>query len=139
MGDTGLLMAMTFEDKNVIRQVYQKLLKGKLEMNKGMLVENLVAQMLKSAGKPLYFYSNSSTNKEDKMDIDFLQPKATITSRHNIIPIEVKSTTRFSTVSLNKCRKKFAEQVLQPMVLYTGDVAIKDEVLYLPLYMASVL
>ena len=139
MGDTGLLMAMTFEDKNVIRQVYQKLLKGKLEMNKGMLVENLVAQMLKSAGKPLYFYSNSSTNKEDKMEIDFLLPKATITSRHNIIPIEVKSTTRFSTVSLNKCRKKIAEQVLQPMVLYTGDVAIKDEVLYLPLYMASVL
>ena len=132
-------MAMTFEDKNLIRQVYQKLLKGKLEMNKGMLVENLVAQMLKSAGKPLYFYSNSSTNKEDKMEIDFLLSKPTITNRHNIIPIEVKSATRFSTTSLDKCRKKFAEQILQPIVLYPGDVQTKDQVLYLPLYMASIL
>lgn len=139
MGDTGLLMAMTFEDKNLIRQVYQKLLKGKLEMNKGMLVENLVAQMLKSAGKPLYFYSNSSTKNEDKMEIDFLLSKPTITNRHNIIPIEVKSATRFSTTSLDKCRKKFAEQILQPIVLYPGDVQTKDQVLYLPLYMASIL
>ena len=108
-------------------------------MNKGMLVENLVAQMLKSAGKPLYFYSNSSTNKEDKMEIDFLLSKPTITNRHNVIPIEVKSATRFSTTSLDKCRKKFAEQILQPIVLYPGDVQTKDQVLYLPLYMASVL
>ena len=73
------------------------------------------------------------------MEIDFLLSKPTITNRHNVIPIEVKSATRFSTISLDKCRKKFAEQILQPIVLYPGDVQTKDQVLYLPLYMASVL
>jgi len=138
-GDTGLLIAMTFAQKEQIRQIYQKLLKGKLEMNKGMLMENLVAQMLKSAGQPLYFYSKSSVIAEERMEIDFLLAKANVTSRHNIIPIEVKSSNRFTTLSLDKCRKRFAEQVTNPIVLYTGDVEIKENVFYLPIYMTGLI
>ena len=137
MGDTGLLIAMTFEQKEQVRQVYQKLLKGKLEMNRGMLMENLVAQMLKAAGQPLYFYSKSSKVAEERMEIDFLIGKAVVTSRHNIVPVEVKSSNRFTTNSLDKCRKRFAEQVTDPVVLYTGDVEQKDGVTYLPIYMAD--
>jgi len=139
LGDTGLLIAMTFTQKEQIRQIYQKLLKGKLEMNKGMLMENLVAQMLKSAGQPLYFYSKSSTIAEERMEVDFLIGKADVTTRHNIVPIEVKSSNRFTTTSLDKCRKRFAEQVTDPIVLYTGDVERKDSVSYLPIYMTSLL
>jgi len=139
LGDTGLLIAMTFTQKEQIRQIYQKLLKGKLEMNKGMLMENLVAQMLKSAGQPLYFYSKSSTIAEERMEVDFLVGKAEVTTRHNIVPIEVKSSNRFTTSSLDKCRKRFAEQVTDPIVLYTGDVERKDSVSYLPIYMTSLL
>ncbi|MBO8440235.1 MAG: ATPase, partial [bacterium] len=40
----------------------------KLEVNEGMLVENIVAQMLRAAGHKLYFFSNSSrTSADDRM------------------------------------------------------------------------
>jgi len=92
--------------------------------------------------KPLgrsYFYSKSSTIAEERMEIDFMIGKANVTSRHNIVPIEVKSSNRFTTSSLDKCRKRFAEQVTDPIVLYTGDVERKDSVSYLPIYMTGLL
>ena len=57
MGDTGLLISHTFDEAAIQNdQLYRKLILGKLEINKGMLVENLVAQMLRASGNPLYFY-----------------------------------------------------------------------------------
>jgi len=40
-----------------IREVYRKLILGKLEVNEGMLVENIVAQMLRCSGHKLYFFA----------------------------------------------------------------------------------
>ena len=37
----------------------------KLEMNNGMIVENVVAQMLRAAGHKLYFYSNPDMNDKN--------------------------------------------------------------------------
>ena len=68
----------------------------KLEMNSGMIIENIVAQMLRTAGHKLYFYSNNTEDKESRMEIDFLIAKNKVTSRHNISPIEVKSSTRYT-------------------------------------------
>ncbi len=73
------------------------------------------------------------------MEIDFLIRKASVTSRHNIIPVEVKSTNRYTHVSLDKFRKKYSEYVASPIVLHSGDVMTKDGVTYLPLYMAMLL
>ena len=72
-------------------------------MGEESLMENIVAQMLVAIGCKLFFYSNPSReNKEDRMEIDFLIAKSRITSRHNISPIEVKSSTGFTTVSLEQ-------------------------------------
>ena len=58
------------------------------------------AKALVANGCKLFFYSNPSReNKEDRMEIDFLIAKSKITSRHNISPIEVKSSSGFTTVS----------------------------------------
>lgn len=74
MNDTGLLLSHAFsEGKDGMQELYRKLMLGKLEFNKGMMVENLVAQMLTATGKKLYYYINQ--NKEDaseRMEIDFL-------------------------------------------------------------------
>ena len=51
----------------------------KLEINEGMLVENIVAQMLVASGHSLYFYSKYSDVAEDRMEIDFLVEKPTLT------------------------------------------------------------
>ena len=45
--------------------IYQKLLFDKLEVNEGMLIENIVSQMLTAAGNKLFFYSKSSEYAED--------------------------------------------------------------------------
>lgn len=141
MADTGLLVSMAFGQGELEQgKIYEKILRGKLEFNKGMLIENLVAQLLRSAGHPLFFYTSASTrNADDRMEIDFLIRKSEITSRHNICPIEVKSTNRYRLASLDKFKKKFNEYLGTPIVLHTKDLEIKDGITYLPIYMAGLL
>lgn len=141
MADTGLLVSMAFGESDLEQGgIYEKILRGKLEFNKGMLVENLVAQLLHTAGHPLYFYSCSSReNADDRMEIDFLIRKGEITSRHNISPIEVKSTPNYRLTSLEKCRKKFTQYMGTAFVLHTKDVSKDNGIVFLPLYMAGLL
>ena len=141
MNDTGLMISHAFNERGIVSdQLYQKILKDKLEINAGMLMENIVAQMLTASGCKLFFYSNSSReNKEDRMEIDFLISKKTITSRHNISPIEVKSSTGFTTISLEKCINKYSSHLAQAYIIHTGDVKPDGNYLYIPLYMVPCL
>ena len=137
MGDTGLLISHSFDENGIVsEEIYKKLLFGKLEVNEGMIFENIVAQMLTANGKALYFYSNSSrTDKNSRMEIDFLLAKSKTTSRHNISALEVKSGKNYTLSSLNKFRNKFAEELNEAFVLHTDDLNVKDGIIYLPVYM----
>lgn len=141
MADTGLLISHAFDENGIVsEEIYKKLLFDKLECNKGMIVENLVAQMLTAAGYKLYFYSNPSRDEvSERMEIDFLIAKSKISSRHNISPIEVKSGKNYTLTSLKKFRNKYAEQTDTPYVLHTGDLKEEDGITYLPLYMTPLL
>ena len=141
MNDTGLMISHAFDERGIVsEQLYQKILKDKLEVNAGMLMENIVGQMLTALGCKLFFYSNSSReNKEDRMEIDFLISKKAITSRHNISPIEVKSSTGFNTISLEKCIKKYGSHLAQAYIVHTGDLEKDGDYLYIPLYMVPCL
>ena len=76
MNDTGLLISHTFDEKGIVKaEIYQKLLFGKLEINEGMLIENIVAQMLAASGNSLYFYNKASNDADERMEIDFLRKK----------------------------------------------------------------
>ena len=139
--DTGLLISMAFSARGIVQnEIYQKLMFDKLEINEGMLVENIVAQMLRAAGHQLFFYSNY--DKEDasnRMEIDFLIQKETVTSRHNISPIEVKSSTNYTLSSLTKCINKFGQYLSTPYVLHSKDLEIENGITYLPIYMTPLL
>ncbi len=141
MGDTGLLISHAFDERGIVSEdLYRKLMFGKLEVNEGMLVENIVAQMLRASEHRLYFYSNNSrTLVEDRMEIDFLIAKPIITSRHNISPIEVKSGKRYALNSLKKCMIKYGPQLSTPYVLHDKDVKEEAGIVYLPLYMTPLL
>jgi len=141
MADTGLLISHAFDERGLVNEeIYKKLLLGKLESNKGMIVENLVAQMLRTSGHALYFFSqNDNHDAANRMEIDFLIAKSKITSRHNISPIEVKSGKNFTRTSLNKCIRKYANFLATPYILYDGDIKEEDGILYLPLYMTPLL
>lgn len=141
MGDTGLLISQAFDESGLAEeQLYRKLMLGKLEVNQGMLVENVVAQMLRASGHKLFFFSRSDRDDAaNRMEVDFLIRKRSVTSRHNICPIEVKSTTRYTFASLDKFRAKYAEQLGTPYLLHTADLCQKNGIVCLPLYMASLL
>lgn len=141
MGDTGLLISLAFDEKGIVNEdLYKRLLLDKLEVNAGMLVENIVAQMLHASGHRLYFFSKSSSvSADDRMEIDFLIAKSKATSRHNISPIEVKSGRNYTLTSLRKCIAKYGNYLATPYVLHDKDLMEKDGILYLPLYMTPLL
>lgn len=142
MGDTGLLVSMAFDERGYVpAEIYEKIRIGKLEGNIGMIVENMIAQMLRANRHKLYYYATPKDVVADaRMEIDFLIAKDKITSRHNICPIEVKSGRHpFSLLSLQKFKQRYGEQLHTPFVLSDKDVQIKDGLVYLPLYMAACL
>ena len=136
MADTGLLVTLTFMDKTFTdNELYKAVLFDKLDINEGMIMENIVAQMLRCRGHKLYFYSRNDTqNRANHMEIDFL-----ITENKKISPIEVKSGNYHSHSSLDKFRKKFADKIATPYILYPQDIMEKDGIWHLPPYMAMLL
>lgn len=136
MADTGLLVTQTFMDKSFTEnELYRAVLFDKLSINEGMIMENVVAQMLRANGHKLYFYSRSDTNnRENDMEVDFL-----IAEGKKIAPIEVKSNNYVSHSSLDKFRHKFSSKIGNSYILYPKDVMVKDGIIHLPLYMAMFL
>ena len=136
MADTGLLVTHTFMDTAFTdNELYKAILFDKLDINEGMIMENIVAQMLRCNGHKLYFYSRSDNkNRENHMEIDFL-----ITENKKIAPIEVKSGNYRSHSSLDKFKRKFSAKIGTSYILYPKDVMEKDGIWHLPLYMAMFL
>lgn len=141
MLDTGLLLSQAFSEKQIIaEQIYKHLLFDDLEINKGMLVENLVSQMLAASDYNLFFFSSAQAmDRKDRMEIDFLLPAQSIGKRHNIRPVEVKSSKRYNHTSLDKFMAKYKASLAAPIVLHTGDLAVRDGITYMPIYMAPCL
>lgn len=136
MADTGLLVTHTFMDGAYTdNELYRAILFDKLDINEGMIMENIVAQMLRFNGHRLYFYSRcDNEHRENHMEIDFL-----IAEGKKIAPIEVKSGNYRSHSSLDKFRKKFSDKIGNSYILYTKDMLKKDGILHLPIYMAMFL
>ena len=136
MADTGLLITHSFMDSPYIsNEMYKAILFDKLNINEGMIMENIAAQMLRRNGHKLYFYSrNDKEHRENHMEVDFL-----ITQQRKIAVIEVKSGNYKSHSSLDKFKKKFSSRLSESYVLYAKDVLIKDGIVHLPIYMAMFL
>lgn len=140
MADTGLLLSHAFDEKAIVSQGLYPQLFERLEINRGMLVENIVAQMLAASNHKLYFYSNSS--REDaasRMEIDFLIASSTLPSRHNISPIEVKSGKNYTLSSLKKFMSKYAGMLQTPYVVHPRDMREEGGIVFLPYYMVPCL
>jgi len=138
LADTGLLVSHAFDENELASaEIHKRLLFGKIELNEGMLMENMVCQIIVNSGRKPYFYSRIDPNKaEYRMEIDFLLSKTKTGRRKNIVPIEVKSAKRYTQVSLDKFRSKFRPYIDLPTVLDVNDRHSKDGVAYLPIYAA---
>lgn len=119
MADTGLFITLAFWDKNFTENIiYQQLLSNKLKANLGYVYENLVAQMLQTAGNELYYYTFPTDNGNMNYEIDFLLSRG-----NKIVPIEVKSSGYKTHKSLDTFCEKFSSCIGERILLYTKDYA----------------
>ena len=141
LADTGLLLSLAFADNpETKKDALWKVLAGKLEINKGMLMENVVAQMFRAGGRELYFHKvNDREDASNRMEIEFLLSKSRLTARHNVVPVEVKSNKDYTTTSLDRFKDKFPGYCAERTVLHPGTADFSGDITYLPLYMAGLL
>lgn len=141
MADTGLLLSHTFDENELAAgNIHRRVLCDTIEMNEGMLVENVVAQMLTASGHKLYFFSRGRAGmSEGAVEVDFLLTRTSVGRRKNIYAVEVKSGKNTKHTSLDKFRSKYKENIGGSFLLHTKDVMVRDGITYLPLYMASLL
>lgn len=135
VGDTGLFTTLMFKDKDFTEnEIYDKLLNDKLSANLGYLYENAIAQTLAANGNELFYHCWRKENSKHNYEIDFL-----ITRKNKICPIEVKSSGYKTHISLDEFCRKFSSRISEKYIVYTRDLAKDTDILYIPMYMASLL
>lgn len=143
MADTGLLVAHAFADRaETPHEVYRSILFDKLELNEGMFIENAVAQQLRASGHRLFFYSrNDNSDARGTMEVDFLVVREYENAglKARVSPVEVKSTKRYGTASLDKFKARFGRRVGTEYVLHPKPLQVEGDRVRLPLYMAHCL
>lgn len=132
--DTGLFVTLAYWDKDITENViYEKLLSDKLSTNMGYVYENLIAQMLASAGNKLFYYTWPK-DATHNYEIDFLLSRGT-----KLHPIEVKSSGYNSHASLDAFCKKFSSVIDRRYLIYTKDLKKDERTILLPVYMTPFL
>ena len=141
LADTGLFVTLAFMDRDYTENViYRKLLSDKLSADLGYVYENVIAQMLKSAGNELFYYTfKEEMLKEESRtvrnyEIDFL-----LSRKDKICPIEVKSSGYNSHKSLDKFQEKYSARIFSKYLLYTKDLRKDKDIFCLPVYMAGLI
>ena len=133
--DTGLFVTLAFKDGDITENViYEKLLNDKLSANLGYVYENMIAQMLVSSGKDLFYHTIPYADGKKYYETDFI-----ITEKHKISPIEVKSSGYKSHKSLDEFCSKFSDRIMNKYVIYTKDYKRENGVDYIPVYMTMFL
>lgn len=120
MADTGLLVAMLDDGANV------QIMEENLEVYKGAIFENVIAQILASNGHPLYFYA-----KDNSLELDFLLSRG-----GKILPLEVKANSN-KAKSLKLTLQHHPD--MRGIKLVNGNVGVAGNLITLPLYMAMFL
>ena len=137
MGDTGLLATHAFDDnKEMDINLFHEILSGKLSINKGMLYENVIAQMLVANGHKLYFYTRYSKEKRrNDIAIDFILSSGSKTT-NKIIPIEVKSAKSYKTASLNLFNDIYKKRITKSYIIHPKNLTIREDgIICIPAYM----
>jgi predicted AAA+ superfamily ATPase len=137
--DTGLLVTQMMRSKQKVdADLYRALIFDKLSANLGMIVENMVAQMLRASGYELFFhefeYTENRQNKPAKYEIDFL-----LVRDKRVCPIEVKSSNYRTHKSFAMFKAKYQLKQKERYIIYCKDLSQADGIVCLPLYMTPLL
>lgn len=135
MGDTGLLLSLAAGKNYLTNDLYKSFVLGKLSVNKGMMTENLVAQMLRANGHDLRFFEKivKTGGKTHKYEVDFL-----LKNNSKLCAIEVKSGNSAAHPSLDYFSSTYKKETEKSVILTKGD-AREDSYTFLPLAMGMFL
>lgn len=139
MGDTGLLVTYILQNsKETPEKLYRAIILDDIDLNQGMIFENMVAQTLRALGYELYFheynYRALDNEKEKRYEIDFLIRKG-----KRLVPIEVKSSNYTNHKSFDYFKEKYKLKTNERYIIYTKDLMYKDEIMFMPIYMTMCL
>ncbi len=139
MADTWLLVSQILKSsEHVEEDFYRKIITGKLGTNLGMILENMVAQMLRSSGHELFFHEYSyrpeNSSIENRYEVDFL-----IIRNGHVCPIEVKASNYANHHSFDYFVKKYSFKKHERFIVYTKDLMLDDDATFIPVYMTSYL
>lgn len=135
IADTGLFVTLMFIDRPATEnEIYAKLLADKLPANLGYLYENLVAQMITSTGRELYYHTWEKKGSTHYYEIDFL-----ISNGSKVSAIEVKSAGAGKHESLLEFRKKYSKNIKNSYIVSQKDIDKKEELKFMPVYLTPFL
>lgn len=135
IADTGLFVTLMFIDRPATEnKIYAKLLADKLPANLGYLYENLVAQMITSTGRELYYHTWEKKGSTHYYEIDFL-----ISNGSKVSAIEVKSAGAGKHESLLEFRKKYSKNIKNSYIVSQKDIDKKEELKFMPVYLTPFL
>lgn len=132
--DVGLMLSSLIGDQNEdVEKTYLKIRTGNLESaNFGILYESLVAQSLVSNGRKSFYHTFEY--EMTRYEIDFV---TYIKGKLNTI--EVKSTKRFKTASLDTLKLKYPQLKFNKLVISPKTLYFDNDVINLPIYMTFLL
>ena len=131
LSDTGLFVTLMFIDRpEAENDVYAKLLSDKLPANLGYLYENLVAQMLASTDRELFYHTWEKKDSTHYYEVDFL-----VSSGSKINAFEVKSSGVGKHESILEFAIKYSKHVRTAYLLSQKDVNKDGALLMKPFYL----
>jgi len=131
MMDTGLLITLAFYNHKFLdNKLYKALLEDKLNINEGMITENVVAQILKTNGHELFFYSTIDDSKH-RVEVDFI-----LRDNNKVTAVEVKSSNFRKHKSLDVLKEKHKKKIGKSYIVYTKNLKKVDDIYCIPLYMS---
>ncbi len=131
LSDTGLFVTLMFIDRPVTENdIYAKLLSDKLPANLGYLYENLVAQMIASTDRELFYHTWEKEESTHYYEIDFL-----ITKGSKIDAFEVKSSGLGKHESIKEFNKKYSQNINKAYLISQKDVGKEENILLKPFYL----
>lgn len=138
MGDTGLLITQIMRNGgDTGEDLYKAMIFNHIGINQGMIIENMVAQMLKTTGHELYFHEfmyKDDSAKEKKYEIDFM-----VVKNRKICPVEVKSSNYKTHKSFDSFSKKYPIKLQEKYIIYMKDFKFQDGIFYMPVYMTGLI
>ncbi len=131
LSDIGLFTTMLFNnDYKTDDNIYKKLMANKLDVNLGYLYENVVAQIIKSQNKELYYYTWNKKDSTHYYEIDFL-----ITKNNKVVPIEVKSGLIKNYNSLNAFCDTYSNIIGERYLISPKDLGNMEMIKLKPFYL----